>query len=70
MPRYSRWRAGPNSLGPVARVAITLTLVAVGWLVFVAFRAVDGALVVADVGIYSAFAVWLLSHVWKRERIE
>jgi len=67
-PQYSRWRAGTTTFGPVGRLLITVVVAFFGWLTYASFRAIDGPLVIADVGAYSAAAFFILRHVWKRDR--
>jgi len=68
-PRYSRWRSGPTTFGPVGRISITVAVAFFGWLVFTVFRFVDGPLVIADVGVYAVGTFFVLRHVWRRDRV-
>jgi hypothetical protein len=65
-PRYSRWKAGATTFGPVGKIFITGGLVGFGGLLFLAFRIVEGPMVIADVGAYAIVAGLLLRHVWRR----
>ena len=74
---YSRWKAGPDSFGPVGRVLLTLC---VAVLLVIGFGAVYGNAFVgtgipmwAAIAMYSTVgvpaALWMLGRVWKRTRI-
>jgi hypothetical protein len=66
LPRYSRWKAGATTFGPIGKILITTVVVGFGCLLFLAFKIVEGPMVIADVGVYSAGAAFLLRHVWRR----
>ena|SRR5438128_2003372 len=68
-PRYSRWKSGPTTYGPVLKVVITLVMALLGFVTWYMFRFIDGPVVVADVGVYAAIALWVLHHVWRRDRV-
>ena len=66
LPRYSRWKAGATTFGPVGKILITAAVVGFGCLLFLAFRIVEGPMVIADVGGYAILAGLLLRQVWRR----
>jgi len=79
-PVFSRWRAGPESFGPVGRGLLTLALAAA---VCIGFPLFQGILfvalgmpipVAAELGMYAILAVplsiWALLTIWKRARIK
>lgn len=68
-PRYSRWKAGPTTFGPTVKIVITCALLGLGWLLFVSFKIVEGAMAIADVGVYLLGAGYLLRHVWRRGQV-
>jgi hypothetical protein len=66
---YSRWRGGTTTFGPVGRIAITLFIVfahASLWFLL-------GANGIVFIGIgyiaLTALSVWILTHVWRRDRV-
>ncbi len=77
---YSRWKAGPESFGPVGRSFLTI-LLAIG--VFVGYFLAQGLLMVtigmqipapASYFVYAVLAIplafWGLKSIWKRARIK
>jgi hypothetical protein len=78
-PEFSRWRGGATSFGPVGRVLLTLgvmLLLLVGYpvlrgLVFtvVGIDVPGGGFVVMYICVAIPSGVYLLSRVWKRERV-
>jgi hypothetical protein len=78
-PEYSRWRGGATSFGPIGRVLLTLgvlVLLVVGYpvlrgLVFtvVGIDVPGGGFVVMYVCVAIPAGAYLLSRVWKRERV-
>ena len=75
---YSRWKAGPDSFGPIGRALLTL---GVAVLFVLGFGVVYGNAFVgtgipmwAAIAMYSVVGVpaaaWMLRRVWKRTRIK
>jgi hypothetical protein len=67
--RYSRWNASPTTFGPVIKVSITGALVGFGLLLFLGLKIVEGPMVIADVGVYSLGAGYVLRRLWRRARV-
>jgi len=77
---FSRWRAGPESFGPVGRGLLTLALAGAAYVGFplfqgILFMALGMPIpVAAELGMYAILAVplsiWALLTIWKRARIK
>ena len=78
-PEYSRWKAGPTSLGPVGRSIVSLLIVVALVIGYPMLRGIMVAFVGFDVpglgfmGMYAALAIpvgaILLVRVWREHRI-
>ncbi len=68
---YSRWRGGATTFGPVGRVVITVAILLVHVLLWKVFG-FDGVVFLLGVGYiaWSLLSVWILLHVWKRDRVD
>jgi len=76
---FSRWRGGVTSFGPVGRILLTigvLLLLAIGYPILRGLVFTLGGMDVPGVGFMIMYAVvavpaglYLLSRVWKRERV-
>ena len=66
----SRWHAGPTTFGPVGRVLATALVLALGpWNGFSGFSDAAGPLMIWYLLGWTILAVWVLRHVWRKERI-
>lgn len=78
-PEFSRWRAGATSFGPIGRVLLTLgvlLMLVVGYPLMRGLVFAVGGMDIPGVGFIALYAcvalpagVYLLSRVWKRERV-
>ena len=76
---FSRWRGGATSFGPVGRILLTiavLLMLAIGYPILRGLIFTIGGMDVPGVGFMTMYAVvavpcglYLLSRVWKRERV-
>ena len=66
---YSRWHGGTTTFGPVGRISITvpLLLLQVFWWIVVGPAGV--LFLIEAYGVCTAISIWILIHVWKRDRI-
>lgn len=79
-PEFSRWRGGPSSLGPAAKIIMSMLLILIAVAAFTlvhgAIYAFTGFLVPANqLRIIYALAAtplvaWAFSKIWKRTRIK
>lgn len=78
-PEFSRWRGGPTSFGPVGRVLLTMTvlaLLAIGYPMLRGLMVAGVGFDVPGIGFASMYAIvavpagtYMLLRVWKRERV-
>ncbi|MBI4259540.1 MAG: hypothetical protein HY658_03140 [Actinobacteria bacterium] len=69
VPRTSRWRGGPTTLGPLSRVLATAVALGLGVLVIGALGGTVNPLSVPFVGMYAFGAIRFLLVVWGRDRV-
>jgi hypothetical protein len=69
-PVYSRWRAGATTFGPLGRVVITVALVGFQafWWKVVGAGGIEFVLVSYLAS--TVVSIWILTHVWKRDRVQ
>jgi len=76
-PKYSMWKRGPYSFGPLGRISVTVVVVAFGvalakeaGIIGTYFGEAGLALVLLFIGIFSVLAVILLWGIWQPTRVE
>jgi hypothetical protein len=69
-PVSSRWRGGTTTFGPVGRVTITVVLMLfqLFWWRVVGPGGVE--LLFVSYLASTAASIWILTHVWKRDRVQ
>jgi hypothetical protein len=68
-PVYSRWHGGTTTFGPVGRVSITVILLLFQAFWWVVVSAAGVLFVLGSYVISTGLSIWILIHVWKRDRI-
>jgi hypothetical protein len=63
-PRYTRWRAGPTSFGPVGRIVATVAVILMGpWTGVSMFT-------ILYVPVWIMLSTMILKEVWQRQKID